>query len=192
MPGSETAAAFEGGQHIAAGRLMAGARPNTAPAEDGEREGGCQHVPVQAGAQGEILASVGQQQGQEAYAPEGQEESQNAAGGSQQDAFGEKLADHAHTSGADAEAHGHLAPAGGGAREQQVRGVGAGEGEEQADHGPKHVEGLGIAAAQSAQAAGARHDGERGERGALASRWWRWRPPTGGRAAPATPGLAPD
>ena len=56
------------------------------------------------------------------------------------EAFGEELADDAGTAGAESAAHGELLGAGGGASEQQVGEVDAGDEQDRADGGPKDDE----------------------------------------------------
>jgi len=65
----------------------------------------------------------------------------HAAKQSVQDALGEKLADQAQTAGAERSAHGHLSLAPGGAGEQQVGNVGAGDEQDERHGAEQHKQG---------------------------------------------------
>ena len=99
--------------------------------------------------------------------PLADQDPEQAADHGQQQALGEKLADHARASGSQAEPHRHLAPSPCRARQQQVRDVGAGDRQNQPHHGHQHVERLRIAPAQKVHAAGGFLQVELGKIGAL-------------------------
>ena len=65
--------------------------------------------------------------------PVGEENSQDAAKQREQHAFRQKLADNAHASGAESEAHRHFLATRGGAGEHQAGDVGAGDEQDDSD-----------------------------------------------------------
>ena len=90
---------------------------------------------------------------QDAAAPGCQQDAERAAGRGQQKAFRQQLACETHPAGAQREADGDLLLAAGGARQQEVRDVGAGDQQDQAHDGHEDVERLGVGIAQLAGAA---------------------------------------
>ena len=76
--------------------------------------------------------------GEELRAPEGHEQTKRGSGKRQREAFGEQLAEDACATGAGGDANGHLALAAGGAREEEVRGVGASDEEKERDGSEHH------------------------------------------------------
>ena len=89
-------------------------------------------MPVQFRAQGEVLASIRQQQSQEANSPDGERDTQRAAQHSQQDALGEELADDPKPSGPQAQPECNFTLPGGCARQQEVGDIRARDAENQA------------------------------------------------------------
>src|ERR1700730_9196150 len=78
---------------------------------------------------GQVSGADGQQQRD---APSADEQAQDAADGGKKDAFGEKLADQMSAAGADGGTDGDFALAPGGAGEQKIRDVGAGDQQDEA------------------------------------------------------------
>ena len=70
--------------------------------------------------------------------PKAEQHAQDAPGDGEQDAFGEELADDAGAAGSQGGADGKLALAAGGAHQQQVGHVGAGDQQHQADGAQQH------------------------------------------------------
>ena len=81
----------------------AGASPKSSPVERESPATTASTCQFNCGAQGEALLAVGQQQSEETDSPEGEGDAQRAAESSQEDAFGEELADDPEPSGPDAQ-----------------------------------------------------------------------------------------
>ena len=155
------------GREIHLRRLNGGSQTEDQPGRQRQGQREAQHRPVQACVKREVFASVGQQPGDRTDSPERHQHSEQSAGQGQQRALGQQLAHHAQASRAQAEAHRHLAPPGRGARQQEVGDVGAGDGENQADHRHEYVERFGVAPPQRVQAARAFLEPQHGQVGFL-------------------------
>ena len=149
------------------GGLQRGGKAEDDAGGDRQREREAQHGPVQTGAQDGLSVAIAEQQGDEANAAERDEQPERAAAEGQQHALRQQLPDDAHPSRAHAQADRHLAAAGGSAGEQQVGDVGAGNGENQADHGHQDEQRFGVLAAQGVDAGSAFFQPELGQARAL-------------------------
>ena len=109
-------------------RLERRSKPEQHARQKRERGHHGQHVPVQFGAQSEVLVSIRQQQSQETDSPDGERDTQRAAQQRQQDALGEELADDPKPSGAQAQPECNFALPGGRARQQEVGDIRASDG----------------------------------------------------------------
>jgi len=85
----------------------------------------------------------------------------------QKDALRQQLTDNAPPPGAQAEPHRHLAPARGSPREQQIRGVSAGDRQNEAHHRQQQIERLGVLTPEAVEAAGPVREAQHGEIGAF-------------------------
>ena len=105
--------------------------------EDSRQHGHGQRKEQHASVEMDLLGArqgVGQHLERRLSAPSGQEQTEAAAGEGEQEALGEKLPDHASLARAQRRADGEFAGATGGARQQQIRHVHAGN-EENKTHG---------------------------------------------------------
>ena len=92
------------------------------------------------GVQRRVDDAIGEEGGERAGAPQREQQSQHSAGRRQHDTFREELPQQAAASGAERQPDRDLPPAGGGAREQQVRDIGAGDEQYQAHDGHEDQE----------------------------------------------------
>ena len=115
---------------------MAGKSPKRMPVNSGDAEGEEEDAPVDADG-GAVLAdarNIARADGeQRADADEAEDEAEDAAGEGEQNAFGEQLADDARAAGSHGGANGEFTLAAGGADEQKIGDVGAGDEEDEAD-----------------------------------------------------------
>src|SRR6185369_11440934 len=127
---------FEGGVEIGARGLYGGDESKEDAGEDGNQRSKGQDTPVQRDTRA-IDADAGDvagvQRQQAADAEQAEEEAKRAADHGEQHAFGKELLDDAAAAGADGGADGDFARADGGAGQQKVGDVGAGN-EEHATH----------------------------------------------------------
>ena len=102
------------------------------------------HRPVETDP-GDAGQAVRRRPRQHLHPPTGEDQAQAAADHRQEGALGEQLADQAAAGGAQRQPHGDLAPAPGGARQQQTGDVGAGDEQDEGDRaGEQQEEGPGI------------------------------------------------
>ena len=104
---------------------------------EGDRGGERQNVPIDLGPSDR--GQIGRQHGRERVeAPGADEEPEYAAAHRKQQTLGEQLSNHSRTACTEGQSNGDLPPAAGPARKQQVRDVGAGDEEHEADRGQQH------------------------------------------------------
>ena len=134
--------------------------------QDGEAEGEGEDVQVGGGGEGGVAAdrSRGDEADEETGSPEGEEQAECAADEGEQQGLGEDLADDAGAAGAEGEAGGELALAGGGFGEEEVGEVGAGDEKDEDDYSHEDVQRLLIDGAEVGDAAFA---GEKFDEGLL-------------------------
>ena len=84
---------FERRDQVYARRLECWRQTEQHPRAHRKRDGDGQHVPVQFRPQGEVLASIREQQSQETDSPDGERNAEHAAQRRQQNALSEELAD---------------------------------------------------------------------------------------------------
>ena len=141
-------AVLQGRLRVRAERRERRGEPEENSGRDRGREGKQEHGAVDAGlGQPRDVFGRGGEQGRRG--PDGQEEPEAPAEEREQDAFRQELTHHAGAARADGRADGKLALPGGGAREQQVRDVRAGEEQHEGDRGkegPERRPGFGDAA----------------------------------------------
>ena len=134
-------------------RLDRRSQPEQHARQQRERGHDRQHVPIQFRAQCEVLTSIRQQQRQETDSPDGKRHTQHAAERREQHALGQKLADDAKPSRPQTQAERDFAPPGGGARQQEVGDIRAGDAEDQPDQRQEDVERLRICPPQAVETA---------------------------------------
>ena len=122
---------------------MAGKSPKRMPVSSGDAEGEGEDAPVDADG-GSIFADAGDVAGAEgeqgAHADVAEDETEDAAGEGEQNAFRQKLADDAATRCAHGDADGEFTLAARGADEEQVCYVGAGDEQDEADRSEEDEE----------------------------------------------------
>ena len=144
---------LQGRHHVHTRRLKRRSQSEQQTRDHRQRHRRAQHVPVQIRMQSEILAPVRQQNRKESNPPHREQYAQRAADRRQQQAFGQELPDQAKSSRAHAEPHRHFAPPRRRTRQQQIRDVGACNGQDQPHHGQQHVQRLRVLPPQRVQAA---------------------------------------
>ena len=143
---------LQGRHHVHTRRLKRRSQSEQQTRDHRQRHRRAQHVPVQIRMQSEILAPVRQQNRKESNPPHREQYAQRAADRRQQQAFGQQLADHAESSGAQTQPHRHFAPPRRRSRQQEIRDIGACNGQDQPHHDQQHVQRLRILSPQRIQA----------------------------------------
>jgi hypothetical protein len=145
--GALARALFQSGSEIDAGALQAGARPKSSPQTTARAKVKPNTGQSMAACKVKFVAAVGQQPGDGADSPSRHQHAERPAQDGEKQALGEQLPHHPEAARAQAQPHGYLAAASRGARQQQVGDIGAGDRQDQADHGHQHVDRLRILAA---------------------------------------------
>jgi len=111
-----------------------------------------------------VIFSADDKVDEEARAPKGEEETEAGSEEGEKKGFGENLADDAGSAGAEGQAGGEFALAGGGFRQEEVGEVGAGYEEDEDDNSHEDVQGLLI---ENAHGGDARFAGKKFDEGLL-------------------------
>ena len=128
--------------------MEGGGEPEDQAAQARQAQCDEENVPVQLGVKREALLAVGEEASQQADAGNRDQDAERAGKKGEQNALGQELADQPEPSGADAETHRHLAAAGRGTCEQEVRRVRARDRQNQPHHDEQHIERLRVLPAQ--------------------------------------------
>ena len=131
---------------------QAGARPKPIAVDD--REGGeeAEQPPVERQRERDRIVGAADLCDQEARSPDREGEPRDRSRHGQQQAFGQQLADQAVVRGAEREARRELMPPGGGARQQEIRDVGAGDEQHQRDDAGQRDQRLAVVLPQLGEA----------------------------------------
>ncbi len=136
--------------------------------EERDAEGEEQDGQIRRGSHGDVVVALAEEGDEGAGGGEGDAESEEAAGEGEEEGFDEALADDACAAGAEGEASGDFALAGGGAGEEEVGEVGAGDEKNENDDSHEDLERVAVLAAQGGDAL---RGGDRGTVARLISCW---------------------